>query len=293
MARNKDALARARQSNARRAGRIVQVRASAVEIEENDEAGLQISPRMTPVAVPKRAPLAVQKAVHGATEASHSLKLDPAPPKASMHIGPFKVGRTLRKPLTAFSNMVSAFRAPPLVRDEAALAKARSPKRSVRDVFSDFISGGELEMSAHIRRMDELVEVLEWTVHDPTNNEIVRLHFHDGLSAADDLGAADIYHSLERSMQVFTHLYALRDNFSHAQLSLLKTLKTRLDRYAELRISRPASASSLPSTPASTTFPHAPLDVTVLGGGPIGMRAAVEMALLGHRVTVLEASAHG
>ena len=31
------------------------------------------------------------------------------------------------------------------------------------------------------------------------------------------------------------------------------------------------------------------LDVLVLGGGPIGLRAAIEMALLGHRVSVFEA----
>ena len=31
----------------------------------------------------------------------------------------------------------------------------------------------------------------------------------------------------------------------------------------------------------------APLEVVVLGGGPIGMRAAVEMALLGHKVYLL------
>ena len=30
------------------------------------------------------------------------------------------------------------------------------------------------------------------------------------------------------------------------------------------------------------------MNVVVLGGGPIGLRAAAEMAMMGHRVTLLE-----
>eukprot|EP00964_Phaeocystis_antarctica_P099370 scaffold65211_cov58-Phaeocystis_antarctica.AAC.2 len=37
----------------------------------------------------------------------------------------------------------------------------------------------------------------------------------------------------------------------------------------------------------------APLEVVVLGGGPIGMRAAVEMALLGHKVYLLWYTCYG
>ena len=269
------------------------VRVSDVEVDMNeavsDERGSQIapapSPRLMPtVNEPKPASEFVQAAFHNRRSSAeeHTLEIDPSTPKKAIHIGPFKIGRTIRQPLQAFTNLVSAFTAPPVIRDAAALTKSRTPQRPLRDLFGAFLAGGELEMSAHIARMHELIEALKWTVHDPANGDLVRLHFHDD---GVDLSAADIYKSLGRSMQIFGHLYAARDDFSHAQLSCLKTLKGRLERYRELRTTHPSAGGASSASGAA----HRPLRVTVLGGGPVGMRAALEMALLGHRVTVLEA----
>jgi hypothetical protein len=55
--------------------------------------------------------------------------------------------------------------------------------------------------------------------------------------------------------------------------------KQLLDKLSELRNKRHAEAG--PS-------PVAPLRVLILGGGPMGLRCAVELALLGHTVVVLE-----
>lgn len=46
-------------------------------------------------------------------------------------------------------------------------------------------------------------------------------------------------------------------------------------------------AAEAPSA-ASAASGGRPLNVVVLGGGPIGLRAAAEMAMMGHRVTLLE-----
>ena len=89
------------------------------------------------------------------------------------------------------------------------------------------------------------------------------------------------------------HLYAERDSLAFSQLTLLKTLQARGKRYRPLKkyaretmIINENSLTDLSKLPSEA---HPPLKVTVLGGGPVGLRTALEMALLGHKVTVLEA----
>ena len=156
--------------------------------------------------------------------------------------------------------------------------------------LSDFLNGGELEMSAHVQRMAALITSLEWHLDEarspagplgrsPSKGWFTRKRdMQQRLSAtlsSDELStggitAEVIYDSVAHSVDVFEQLRTERDRFNTSQRTLLKTLRQRQERYAPLR------TSVVPGT------------VVVLGGGPIGMRAAVEMALLGHSVSVLE-----
>ena len=105
----------------------------------------------------------------------------------------------------------------------------------------------------------------------PRSRKVLTKKLKDDDEAKAGATAVALYRSLDRSVDVFRQLRSERDRFNTSQRSLLKTLWQRYERYAPLRGAR-----------------HVPSAVVILGGGPIGMRTAVEMALLGHSVTVLE-----
>ena len=84
-----------------------------------------------------------------------------------------------------------------------------------------------------------------------------------------------VYCCIERSLDVFLQLAAQRHCFSHKARELIDTVQRRRERYALF-----ACRAQQPGPP--------PLHVLVLGGGPIGLRTACEMALLGHHVSLLE-----
>jgi|EP00908_Phaeocystis_cordata_P008275 hypothetical protein len=128
------------------------------------------------------------------------------------------------------------------------------PENEVDDFLRDFMNCGELEMSSHIERAANLIEALKWVGKD---------------GRVTDITAEEVYANIERSYDVFEHIYAQKEKYDHVHVTLLKGIKERVKNYGNLRVTTP-------------------LDVVVLGGGPIGMRTAVEMALLGHKVTVLE-----
>ena len=217
-------------------------------------------------------------------EAGVELQPPIAEPKPAIKIGPIKVGRTLRVAGKAIANLTKS--------NEPAPTPSRKNNKKVSDLLTAFLRGGELEMSTHIGRMDEIIESLEWTVtHQGMSHRLV-FGKTDG-----QVTAADIHRKIDRSMSVFLHLYAERDSVSFSQLTLLKTLHTRGKRYRPLRKyardsiildERSLADTELRMVMADASA-HPPLKMTVLGGGPIGLRTALEMALLGHKVTVLEA----
>ena len=113
-------------------------------------------------------------------------------------------------------------------------------------------------MSAHIGRMEKLIEAMKWEA--------------EGGGRVRDITAGEVYANTASSIQIFERLYAEKDRFDHSQVTLLRGLKERAKAYCAAGLK------------AKTT----PLNAVVLGGGPVGMRTAVEMALMGHKVTVME-----
>ena len=202
-------------------------------------------------------------------------------PKPVIRLGPIKLGRTLRVAGKAIADVVKPAEPPP--------TPSRINKKKAADLLTTFLRGGELEISTHIGRMDEIIESLEWTVTHQGESHTLKFGKADG-----QVTAADIHRKISRSMEVFMHLYAERDSLAFSQLTLLKTLQARGKRYRPLKkyaretmIINEDSLTDLKAITVADAPP--PLKVTVLGGGPVGLRTALEMALLGHKVTVLEA----
>ena len=130
--------------------------------------------------------------------------------------------------------------------------KEGAEKLEVHECLRQFMSAGALEMSTHVAHGTQLIEALPWAATE----------------GARGITAQEVHANCARSLDVFEQLYAQKHKFDHAHVSLLRALKERARSYAEMRSA-------------------APLEVVVLGGGPIGLRAAVEMALLGHKVAAL------
>ena len=166
-----------------------------------------------------------------------------------------------------------------------------------------FIEGPENSLSAHVERMAEIVAVLQ----------------NAGELPAVPVEGASLYEPFGRSCDVLLAMHrALRPKLAiDKHKRLLSVLHARLD--ASARYWDTAAASRSPSTAISPRGTkgvaaggggggddagaaaaaaaaagrgvgekNGALRVLVAGGGPVGLRAAVEMALLGHKVVVLE-----
>jgi len=149
------------------------------------------------------------------------------------------------------------------VRRTVGIDSLTSKMRSVRgkppklnEALGEFLKGSELSITAHVRRAERLIVGRKWA--DATMGKL------------RDLTAEEVYHNISKSVDVLNMLLIEMDLLDHRNRQVLTTLRARREAYVRW-------------------IPQAPeLRVLVLGGGPIGFRTAIEMALLGHKVRLIE-----
>ncbi|KAJ3090307.1 [F-actin]-monooxygenase mical3 [Quaeritorhiza haematococci] len=102
----------------------------------------------------------------------------------------------------------------------------------------------------------------------------VRSAFDEFVAAKDALPALESFETLKKQLGLGAYSFEEFKEHATPQLpykhrTLLTTLGKKWERYASMRLVRP-------------------VETVVSGAGPCGIRAAVELALLGHKVTLIE-----
>ena len=142
-----------------------------------------------------------------------------------------------------------------------------------------FIEAPDCRISSHVDRMAELVAWLQAVAELPSTTPAGHGHGRASTRRRSSTKAmgAELYAPLNRSCEVLLALHrVLRPRLTlDKHKRLLSTLHARCD------------ASARFWNKGSLGEANGALRVLVAGGGPVGLRAAIEMALLGHKVTLL------
>ena len=141
-----------------------------------------------------------------------------------------------------------------------------------------FIEAPDCRISSHVDRMAELVAWLQAVAELPSTTPAGHGHGRASTRRRSSTKAmgAELYAPLNRSCEVLLALHrVLRPRLTlDKHKRLLSTLHARCD------------ASARFWNKGSLGEANGALRVLVAGGGPVGLRAAIEMALLGHKVTL-------
>ena len=198
----------------------------------------------------------------------------------------------------------------------------------LREALEEFLDATDLDFSSHIERASSVIEKLAWATADgPVKPSAAEVHanlrrsldvFSRCVAAKDELSyrGKEIVQALQKRVEAYSG-DAERRARTAAEQRLSTSRNSTVSEAASARtsVSRTKSLSQLlfgggdgAATPNSASrrfgslvmwdgmsgmhlppLSDAPLRVLVLGGGPIGLRSAIEMAMLGHKVTLLEA----
>ena len=141
-----------------------------------------------------------------------------------------------------------------------------------------FIEAPDCRISSHVERMSELVAWLQSVAELPSATPAGNGHSRASTRRRSSTKAmgAELYAPLGRSCEVLLALHrVLRPRLTlDKHRRLLSVLHARCD------------ASARFWNKGALGEPNGALRVLVAGGGPVGLRAAIEMALLGHQVTL-------
>ena len=145
-------------------------------------------------------------------------------------------------------------------RRRSSVERWRFRAKGLSCLFDEFVNGRELSISAHLHRFDALLGSLLLAAGNTnrTMSDLVKAHY-----AASDRVSTDTFKYLNSGRN--------RQKLPFSAHALLDGLNTRRETYANKGYTS-----------------GTPLRVLVLGGGPMGLYAACELALLGHTVSVYE-----
>ena len=144
----------------------------------------------------------------------------------------------------------------------AALRQRSGGEPDLRTLIQDFLDGTELTMSAHVARMDALIAALHWKSSSGRRLEGLTAGMVRAAAGSSEAIASEIYREVAHKA-------------SHKSKRVLDTLHARSKLSHQYALTKAADGGRA-------------LKVLVAGGGPVGLRAACEVAMLGHAVTVME-----
>ncbi len=144
----------------------------------------------------------------------------------------------------------------------AATLRVLRKKPDPRELLKDLLEGPELTMSTHVRRMDDLLVAMNWkSAEDGHRYSQLSVEAIRANAASSEAIANQIYRKVAPKA-------------AHKHKRVIDTLHARTKVYLQYSL--------------ATAEGGKPLRVLVAGGGPVGLRAAIEVAQMGHRVTVIE-----
>ena len=144
----------------------------------------------------------------------------------------------------------------------AALRQRSGGEPDLRTLIQEFLDGTELTMSAHVARMDALIAALHWKSSSGRRLEGLTAGMVRAAAGSSEAIASEIYREVAHKA-------------SHKSKRVLDTLHARSKLSHQYALTKAADGGRA-------------LKVLVAGGGPVGLRAACEVAMLGHAVTVME-----